>query len=145
MAGWGLNDDHTDYARELYGRFSLLMAVEAQRESGGLAELTRGPERRAAALGTWVEGLAALWRVSQTDNRVDDLADEIKGEAVCGAGILDRRLVHEDEVDPDDGDPTALVGAWFSGGTTRMDDQQHAISGLLYTADAIEGREERAP
>lgn len=145
MAGWGLDDDHTDYARRLYGRFSLLMAVEAQTESGGLAGLTRGPERRAASLGTWVEGLAALWRVSQTDDRLADLAGEIKREAVCGSGILDRRQVQPDEVEGDNGDPSVLVGAWFAGGSTRMDDQQHAISGLLYTADAIDGREARAP
>jgi hypothetical protein len=145
MAGWGLNDDHTDYARRLYGRFSLLMAVEAQREAGGLSALTRGPERRAAALGTWVEGLAALWRVSQKDERLADLAEDIKSEAVCGAGILDRRQVHPDEVEPSDGDPALLVGAWFTNGSTRMDDQQHAISGLLYTADALDGRVERAP
>ena len=38
-----------------------------------------------------------------------------------------------------------MRGAWLSSGLTRMDDQQHALSGLLYASDAIEGRTNRSP
>ena len=36
-------------------------------------------------------------------------------------------------------------GAWLDDGATRMDDQQHALSGLTYAADALEGRTRREP
>ncbi len=38
-----------------------------------------------------------------------------------------------------------MRGAWFIDGETRMDDQQHAFSGLLYAADALSGRARREP
>jgi hypothetical protein len=137
MAGWGVEDPEAEYARRLYGRFSLLVRFEAQRESGGLAALTHGPERRAAALGTWVEGLAALWRLSAVDPRLADLQDDIVDRAVCGAGVLDQRQASPEKAAEHDS-PVLVEGAWFTDGETRMDDQQHAISGLLYTANALE-------
>ncbi|MCY4639681.1 MAG: hypothetical protein OXC94_05005, partial [Chloroflexi bacterium] len=41
--------------------------------------------------------------------------------------------------------PALVEGAWFHEGETRMDDQQHAFSALLYAADALEGRTQRGP
>jgi hypothetical protein len=41
--------------------------------------------------------------------------------------------------------PEMARGGWFRAGETRMDDQQHAFSGLLYTLDALEGRVQRTP
>jgi hypothetical protein len=41
--------------------------------------------------------------------------------------------------------PDLVRGAWVRAGGTRMDDQQHAFSGLLYTLDALEDRLLRTP
>lgn len=136
MVEWGLADHHTDYARDLAGRFGFLVRAESQKEDNAVADAMRGDDRRAASLGTWVEGLAALWRLSVEDERLGDLADDIEERARCGAGILTDRQATDGE---------AEAGAWFAEGITRMDDQQHAISGLIYTADAIDGRVMREP
>jgi hypothetical protein len=137
MVEWGLADHHTDYARDLAGRFGFLVRVESQKEDNAVADAMRGDDRRAASLGTWVEGLAALWRLSSGDERLADLTNDIEERARCGSGILIQRQ-------SSDGGQ-AEVGAWFAEGITRMDDQQHAISGLIYTADAIDGRVMREP
>lgn len=137
MVEWGLEDHHAEYARDLAGRFGFLVRVEAQKEDNPLADAMRGEDRRAASLGTWVEGLTALWRLSSEDERLSDLSDDIRDRARCGAGILESR-----QSSSDDG---ALNGAWFAEDITRMDDQQHAISGLIYTADALGGRVTREP
>ncbi|MCZ7536589.1 MAG: hypothetical protein M5T61_12245 [Acidimicrobiia bacterium] len=127
-----LDDDVVEYARPVSFRFDLLIRSEAQRDAGALYALTHGPARRAAALGTWVEGQAALGRLAGEDDRLSGLEEEITDRAACGAAVLvDRQN--------DDG-PTSTHGAWFVGGVTRMDDQQHAISGLLAVADLLEAR-----
>jgi hypothetical protein len=121
MAGWSkLDDDVARYARLLYGRFAMLIRTESRRDAA-LVQLLHGPARRSAALGTWVEGQAALARLAVLDGRVGDLDDRILGSARCGAGILVDRQSRN--------------GAWYDSGETRMDDEQHAISGLMATAD----------
>lgn len=138
MAEWGLDDHHIDYARRLAARFSLFIRFEAQKTDEGLNLMVRGDSRRSSALGTWVEGMAALWRLSMSDERLRDVSDEILEQARCGADLLAQRQA-------DDGEGPLISGAWFIDGVTRMDDQQHAISGLIYTADAQEGRVKREP
>jgi len=128
-----LDADVTDYARRVAFRFDLLIRSQAQRDAGALYALTHGPARRSAALGTWVEGQAALARLAGRDDRLAGLRDEIADRAACGAAILVERQNHEG--------PAATRGAWFVDGVTRMDDQQHAISGLLAVAALLDARE----
>jgi len=138
MAEWGLDEHHIDYARRLAARFSLFIRFEAQKTDEGLSLLTRGDSRRSSALGTWVEGMAALWRLSMSDSRMAGMSDEILEQSRCGSDLLVQRQIP--------GDEDALErGGWFIDGITRMDDQQHAISGLIYTADGVEGRVQREP
>jgi hypothetical protein len=121
MATWTrVTDEVADYARLLYGRFALLIRTESKRDAA-LLDVVHGPARRAAAVGTWVEGQAALGRLAAIDDRLDDLQDRIETSARCGTGVLVDR--QEDD------------GAWYARGETRMDDQQHAISGLLAVAE----------
>jgi hypothetical protein len=121
MATWTrLDDAVAAYARKLYGRFALLIRTES-RHDAALVRPLLGPPRRAAALGTWVEGQAALARLAGVDDRVRGLRSRIVASARCGAGVLDHRQAHD--------------GAWYDDGVSRMDDEQHAISGLLATAD----------
>lgn len=122
MATWatsGVSDDVADYARLLYGRFALLIRTESRRDTALVGTL-HGPPRRSSAVGTWVEGQAALARLAAVDDRLADLEERIVDSARCGSGVL------TDRQEPN--------GAWYARGATRMDDQQHAISGLLATA-----------
>jgi hypothetical protein len=144
MADTDLNDQQTAYARRLAGRFGLLVRTEAQRQHGWLGRLVRGPESRAAGTGTWVEGLAALWRLASADERLADLQPKLVERLRCSSGILAERQVGGDESDEHRA-PDRTRGAWLRDGLTRMDDQQHALSGLIYALDAIRGRTERAP
>ena len=146
MAEWGLSDEEIDYARRLAGRFGFLIRIESQRERGlfdGLGRLIR-VDVPAAAFGTWVEGLSALWRLSVADPRMADLRPEIEARLEIGASLLARRQIGA-EASADYARPDRVLGAWFVNGETRMDDQQHALSGLLFAADAIEGRTNRSP
>lgn len=140
MAEWGLNDDQIDYARGNAARLAATIRWEAQTESpiGQWFADWRGGEARGASFGTWVEGSPALWRLAAIDPRMADLRDDIRERSACGASILVARQ------EPVTAEPIE-AGAWFVNGVTRMDDQQHAISGLLYTADAIEGDARREP
>ena len=131
-----LDEDVTDYARRVSFRFDLLIRNEAQHDAGALYALTHGPARRSAALGTWVEGQAALARLAGEDDRLAGLREELTDRAACGAAILVDRQNHDG--------PRITHGAWFVDGVTRMDDQQHAISGLLAVADLLDARGVRA-
>ena len=143
MGDWPLKQHHIDYARSLAERFGFLIRVESQRTGSGINDLFHGRLTRAAGLGTWVEGLTSLWRLSRTDERLASLEPEIAERAICGAGILASRQVTGEESArwPS---PGLAAGAWFRDGVTRMDDQQHALSGLALT-EAILSREEDAP
>lgn len=140
MAEWGLDGHQIDYARGNAARLAATIRWEAQTESriGQWFLDWRGGEARGAAFGTWVEGSAALWRLAAVDPRMADLRDEIEERAACGASILVARQ------EPAGAEPVQ-AGAWFTEDVTRMDDQQHVISGLVYTADVLEQQPRREP
>ncbi len=139
MGDWPPSDVHIDYARSLAERFGFLMRVESQRTGGGLNEVIHGPHTRAAGMGTWVEGLNSLWRLSVIDERMADLEPKIAERATCGAALLAERQVTDDEA-AGYARPGLAAGAWFRDGITRMDDQQHALSGLALTGAILDRR-----
>jgi hypothetical protein len=125
-----LDDANITYARSLAERFGLLTRVESGRRNTWLSDHIRSRESRGAGMGTWVEGLASLWRVASADPRMADMRDKIAERAACGAGMLVARQQH--------GSGNPLVdGAWYTNGVTRMDDQQHPMSGLLRSRQPI--------
>ncbi len=146
MVEWGLSDEEIEYARRLAGRFGFLIRAESQREHGlfgGPGSLIR-VHVRAAAFGTWIEAMGALWRIAAHDPRMADLKPAIEERLEVGASLLANRqsdaagaLAYPR--------PGLVEGAWVTRGETRMDDQQHALSGLLFAADALEGRTLRSP
>lgn len=147
MAEWGLRDEEVEYARRLAARFGLLIRLESQREHGllgGPGRLIRGREARAAALGTWVEGMAALGRLAASDPRMSDLRPLIEERLAVGAAILADRQIDDEEA-ARYARPDLVRGAWVARGETRMDDQQHALSGLLFAAELLEGDAGRLP
>ena len=144
LADTGLSVAEADYARRLAERWGFFTRIESQREGGWMGTFARGRPARASGMGTWVEGLAALWRVSMKDARLMEIREPVRERAMCASGILAARQVGEREAETYARSEMAR-GAWFRGGETRMDDQQHAFSGLLYTLDALEGRVQRTP
>ncbi len=125
MADWGLEDHHVTYARRLIERYGFLVRFDAQR-STNYGSLTHGPAPRGSGTGTWIEGLAALWPMTMTDPRLADISEETAATLACGASRL------EDRQEPvGRGNGPREAGAYFYDDFTRMDDQQHAASGLL--------------
>ncbi len=117
MAEWGLNDHHLAYARRLAGRFGQMIRWDAQRE--GIAEFSHLPMPRGGGYGTILEGLGALEWLWRNEPRLanQEAGGLLRERLECGAARL---------IDAQDGD-----GAWYYDDQTRVDDQQHAISGLL--------------
>lgn len=125
MAEWGLEDHHVDYARRLLERYALIVRFDSQRGTA-YGSLTHGPSPRGGGAGTWIEGLAALRPLTLTDRRLADATDATEEALACGAANLAER-----QVDAGEGVPPEIAGAWFYDDLTRMDDQQHAASGML--------------
>lgn len=140
-ANLALSDDHVTYVRSLAQRFGLIVRVEAQRTGEGWSKLVRGRQARAAGLGTWVEALTSLDRLAGAEPRLADLRPKIAERAICSAGMLAERQVSAEEA-ADAVHPEIEQGAWFTEGITRMDDQQHALSGLVRTEPIIERERE---
>ena len=144
MVEWGLTDQQIDYARKLAGRFGILVRTASQREGSWYGSLLRGEDARASGVGTWTEGLAGLWRVAAYDDRLADIKDKTEERLHCISGILaDRQFDAEEAADYDT--PGLVEGAWFHEGETRMDDQQHAFSGITYALDALAEHQMREP
>jgi hypothetical protein len=131
MAEWGLADHHITYARRLLERFAMIVRFDAQRGST-YGSITHGPAPRGGGVGTWLEGLGALRPLTITDERLADLDAPVEEALACGAGRLAER-----QVEPGDGVTPQEAGAWFYDDLTRMDDQQHAASGLLLSLPVL--------
>jgi hypothetical protein len=136
MREWPISDVQADYARSLAERFGFLVRVESQRSDTFLLREIHGSPTRAAGHGTWVEGLTSLYLLAEADDRLADIRKDLGDRVRCGAGMLVSRQVTAEESAPYD-DPSIAEGAWFSSDVTRMDDQQHALSGLIRTAAII--------
>jgi hypothetical protein len=131
MSSWGLEQHHVDYARRLLERYAFLVRFDSQRGTG-YGAVTHGPAPRGSGTGTWIEGLAVLWPLTATDPRLADAFDSTTETLACGAARLaDRQVDSVEGVDP------RGAGAWFYDDFTRMDDQQHAASGLVLAEPAL--------
>jgi hypothetical protein len=134
LAEDGLAEHHVTYARALSERFAMLVRTESQKDSWPVAFVD--PRARGGGLGVWLEGLGSLAFVAATDPRLADLEEPLSDRLVCGAGILaERQETASDAADWPN--PELVEGAWFRDDVTRMDDQQHALSGLLAGAGQL--------
>ncbi len=115
MVEWGLAPQHLEYAQSLAGRFSQMIRWDSQRQ--GLANISHLPMPRGGGYGTILEGLGALAWLWQHEPRLTQHEATVNKRLECGAA----RLI---AVQADD-------GAWYYDSQSRVDDQQHAISGLL--------------
>jgi hypothetical protein len=134
LAPSGLDEQHVDYARRLAARFGVLLRTESQKETWPVPLVEH--RARGAGLGVWVEGIGALGHAAEEDARLADLAPAIQERAACGASVLDERQADEHEAARYES-PHLVEGAWFRDDITRMDDQQHALSGMLVAAGEL--------
>jgi len=131
MTTWTrLTDAEVAYARSLAERYGFMTRYESQRRDDEVSKLLQGPETRAAGMGTWLEALDSLWRVSKADPRLGDITATLGERVGCAASILVHRQITRAEAAKDP-QPQFAEGAWARDGVTRMDDQQHALAGLL--------------
>jgi small neutral amino acid transporter SnatA (MarC family) len=138
-----LTEDEVDYARrqaELFGAQARWLA----QWHGPWGRLVRGTyEARGGWYGVVGEALTGWWLTAQEEPRLADLREPIAERATCIAGLaISEQSDAEDAADA--ARPERVGGAWFTGGETRMDDQQHALAGLLRTIPIVEAGDESA-
>ncbi len=92
---------------------------------------------RGGGYGVFGEGLAGLWRAAQLDDRLVDERAPLGERTLCISGLaVDAQADAEEAAGY--ADPGKVEGAWFIDDVTRMDDQQHALSALLFTMPILE-------
>ena len=135
-----LTEDELDYSRrqaELFG----IQARWLSQWHGPWGRLVRGTyEARGGWYGVVGEALTGWWLTAREEPRMADLREPIAERARCIAG-----LAVSEQSDAEDAAgaarPERVEGAWFVDGETRMDDQQHALAGLLRTIPIVEAGE----
>jgi small neutral amino acid transporter SnatA (MarC family) len=131
-----LSEAELAYARrqaELFGG----QARWIQQRFGAWGAAVRGrPVPRGGGYGVIEEGFTGLWRTAAADPRLTGLRPAIAERAGCLAGLAVRAQANAAEA-ASAPRPGRVEGAWFRDGETRMDDQQHALAGLLRTIPIV--------
>jgi small neutral amino acid transporter SnatA (MarC family) len=132
-----LTDDELSYARdqaELFGAQARWLA-HYHGPWGGIVR--GGYEPRGGWYGVVGEALTGWWLTARDEPRLADLRGPLAERAACIAGLaMDEQSDAEEAADA--AQPERVEGAWFTDGETRMDDQQHALAGLLRTIPIVE-------
>jgi hypothetical protein len=142
MREWGsLDTEQRAYIRKLVEKYRARVERELDRETRRVGDGSEPPDEsvqqsRGAAFGTTVEALAALWRLTSIDPGLSDLVEPVRADLICGAQILNARQVSAERAS-EWARPEVVWGAWFDENVTRVDDQQHAMSGLMLAVDAL--------
>jgi small neutral amino acid transporter SnatA (MarC family) len=134
-----LTDDEADYAGEQAELFGPQARWVAQRFGpwGGLVRGTYTP--RGGGYGVISEALTGWWLAAQAEPRLAELREPLADRATCVAGLAIEAQSDGDDA-ADAARPDRVEGAWFIDGETRMDDQQHALAGLLRTIPIVEAQ-----
>ena len=134
-----LTVDELDYAREQAGLFGMQARYLGQL-FGPWGEFVRGSyEPRGGWYGVVGEAITGWWLAAQADPRLAELREPLADRAACVAGLaVTTQAGPGDAADAER--PERVEGAWFVDGETRMDDQQHALAGLLRTIPILEAR-----
>src|SRR5215207_3783760 len=135
-----LTEDEVGYARRQAELFGVQARWLGQRY-GPWGGLVRGPyEPRGGWYGVIGEALSGWWLTAQQDPRLAGLQGSIAERATSNAGLAVRAQSDAEDA-ANAARPERVQGAWFRDGETRMDDQQHALAGLLRTIPIIEAAE----
>ena len=139
-----LTEHELDYARRQAELFGVQARWVSQR-FGPWGELVRGSYTpRGGGYGVISEALTGWWLTAQKEPRLADLREPVAERATCiGALAVSAQSDHQDAADA--ARPERVEGAWFLDGETRMDDQQHALAGLLRTIPIVATREGSHP
>lgn len=136
-AGAPLTEAELDFVRRQGGLIGQRVRSISQR-FGPWGVAVRGTfTPRGGGYGVFGEGLTGLWRASLLDARLEPERGTLAARAECIAGLAVEAQVTAEEA-AEYPDPTKVAGAWFVGETTRMDDQQHAVSALMMTIPILE-------
>jgi small neutral amino acid transporter SnatA (MarC family) len=127
-----LTDSELDYAREQAGQFGMQARYLGQLFGPWGGPVRGGYEPRGGWFGVVGEALTSWWLTAQADARLADLRGPLAERSTCIAGLAVEEQAGADDARGAD-QPERIDGAWFVDGTTRMDDQQHALAGLLRT------------
>jgi small neutral amino acid transporter SnatA (MarC family) len=135
-----LTEDELSYARdqaELFGAQARWLA-HYHGPWGGIVR--GGYEPRGGWYGVVGEALTGWWLTAREEPRLADLSAPLAARATCIAGLaIDEQSGAEEAASA--ARPERVEGAWFIDGETRMDDQQHALAGLLRTIPIVEANE----
>lgn len=143
-AGEPLTDAELDFVRRQGGLIGQRVRSISQR-FGPWGVLVRGTfTPRGGGYGVFGEGLTGLWQASLLDARLEPERGTLAERAVCIAGLAMEAQVTAEEAARHP-DPTKVAGAWFIDETTRMDDQQHAVSALMLTIPILEATPDTIP
>jgi hypothetical protein len=118
------------------GLGSIQVRYDSQRTDEGAFLLLRGHRAPAAGMGTVAEALGGWYRTAVREPRLAAYAARVRDRLACDGGVLADRTVTAAEAAryPD---PVMVEGAVITSGVGRMDDQQHALSGVLAARDAL--------
>ena len=135
-----LTDDELAYARRQAELFGIQARYLAQIYGPWGRVVRPGYIPRGGWYGVIDEAFTGWWLVSGSDPRLADQRGAIGERATCIAGLaIDAQSDAADAATYKR--PARVEGAWFRDGETRMDDQQHALSGLLRTIPIAEAAE----
>jgi small neutral amino acid transporter SnatA (MarC family) len=132
-----LTEDELGYARRQAELFGAQARWVGQRLGpwGGLVRGSYTP--RGGGYGVISEALSGWWLTAQHEPRLGALRNPIAERATCIAGLAVEAQSDAEEA-ADAARPDRVQGAWLRDGETRMDDQQHALAGLLRTIPIVE-------
>jgi small neutral amino acid transporter SnatA (MarC family) len=127
-----LTADEASYARSQAEQFGGSVRWISQ-QFGPWGRVVRpGHVPRGGGYGVIGEALTGLWLTARADSRLAGITQPIADRAECIAGLaIDAQSDRSDAARYPR--PDRVEGAWFRDGETRMDDQQHALAGLLRT------------
>lgn len=135
-----LTADEVSYARSQAEVFGGQVRWISERFGPWGALVRPGGVPRGGGYGVIAEGMSGLWLTAQRDPRLADLRAPIAERASCVAALAVRAQSTPEEA-AGFARPDRVAGAWFRDGETRMDDQQHALAGLLRTIPVLESGE----
>jgi small neutral amino acid transporter SnatA (MarC family) len=139
-----LTGDELAYARRQAELFSTQVRWISQRYGPWGALVRPGYMPRGGGYGVIDEALTGLWRTARREPRLADLREPIAARATCIAGLAVRAQSDREDASRY-AQPDRVEGAWFRDGETRMDDQQHALDGLLRTIAIVRAGEGASP
>jgi small neutral amino acid transporter SnatA (MarC family) len=139
-----LTEEEVGYARRQAELFGVQARWLSQQDGPWGGVVRGGYEARGGWYGVIDEALTGWWLTAQEERRLADLRGPIAERATCVAGLaVDLQSDRDDAAASPR--PGAVEGAWVVNGETRMDDQQHALAGLLRTIPIVEASAPATP